>query len=153
MPLPNSIRPDFLPNLHAGNENSYIIRHRPLSSLTNASRVDFLTNKSSDLIDLSGTQLAVKFRLVKNDGSELDAVANPTFIGTCNNMRGSLFSSLAVTLNSQLVTQCQSQAYLEYFCSILNYTADYRETALISSGFYEEGTSVGAKGKFFFKVF
>jgi hypothetical protein len=151
MPLPNSIRPDYLPNLHSGSENSYVVRYRPLSSLTNATRVDFLTNKSNDCIDLSATQMAVKFKLVKDDGSDLDPVVSPNYLGTVNNMRGSLFSSLTVSINSQIVTQCQSQPYLEYFCSILNNTLDYRETALMSNGFYEEGTTTGAKGKFFSK--
>lgn len=151
MPLPNSCRPDYLPNLLAGAESSYVVRYRPLSTLTNATRVDFLTNKSTDCIDLSGTQLAVKFRLVKEDGTDLDPVATPTFLGTVNNMRGSLFSSLTVTLGSQIITQCQSQPYLEYFCSILNNTVDYRETVLVSNGFFEEGNTTGSGGKFFSK--
>jgi hypothetical protein len=155
MKLPYVITPDYLPSGVAGAENSVVVRLRPLGNLAGSTKIEFLTSKDpSSFIDLSSAQLSVSFKVVNaKDGTNMAVIADTKkFCGTVNNMLGSLWSSLTLTINNMVVSQCTNHHYLSYFVNLLNTTVDWRESVGHSRGWIEEGAKVGSESKNFSKL-
>lgn len=154
MKLPAAISPDYVPPGMSGAENSIIVRLRPLGNLSGSTKIEFLTSKDpTSFIDLNSVQLAVSFKIVKAaDGAALTTLAASKHCGTVNNMLGSLWSSLSLTINNMVVSQCTNQHYLSYFVNLLNRPVDWRESVGHSRGWVEEGTKVGSESKNFSKL-
>jgi hypothetical protein len=134
--LPPKIDPSFNP-LPPSQEQSFYVNLRPLGSVAGAKKFDFSSGKNSELcIDLSKTELMVKFRLLTSAGKvmdDLDAEGKEK-LGLINNVLGSLFSGLTVYLNNQVVSQCSNHHYSSYISSLLNYTSSYQSSILSAAG-------------------
>jgi len=129
-------------------EQSFIVKLRPQSSVTGSNKVDFSTNKNPNCcIDTSATQLSVRFRIIQKDGSAFTVLEKDKYVGTINNILGSFFNSMTISINSQQIYQTNNQHLLDYFSTILNYSSEYRQNVLYSSGWDEEsGVDVGKVG-------
>jgi hypothetical protein len=134
MSLPSKINPLYNPP-PASQEQSYVVNFRPLGSIVGAKKFDFVSGKTSDsCIDLSKTELLLSFKLKDSDGKDLGDLAKDKKLGLCNNILGSFFSGLTVSINNQVVSQCSNQHYLDYITCMLNYPEGYKDTILTAAG-------------------
>jgi len=134
--LPSVIDPNFRElDYFPPPDISRIVRLRPISAI--GTKVDFSTGKSDYFIDLSDVKLAIKFKICKKNGDAVDKLAEDKYLGTINNIAGSFFQQLKISLNSTIVTQTNLQPYFAYFSQWLSNTSDARKSHLASAGFEE----------------
>jgi hypothetical protein len=145
MPLPPVIDPAHVSKKRKA-ENSFTCRHRPRTPISGASRIEFLTNKNYDCaLDVSKTELSVRFKVVKKDGTGVEPAKGKIF-SLINNVLFSFFNTMTITVNQTQVSQNVLSHYLSYFIALFNHSSDYRQSALVSSGWFEqEHNMVGAK--------
>jgi hypothetical protein len=101
-----------LPATQTSIESGKWIQYKPISSLTDDSPIEFVIPSHGDeYTDLSNTLINIKARILKPDGSKLDAAAD-TNIGPVNNWLHSLFSQVDLYVNQKLVSpQNNTYAY------------------------------------------
>jgi hypothetical protein len=145
--LPAVIDPQFTGNvLDPPAEESVVIRHRPIGSLSGATKVDFEVLKTSNFaIDLAATQFGFKFAIKKKDGTSLAALATDKHLSVANLIHSSFFSSINVSLNGYQVANCANHNYYSYILSQLSYTADYKKSILRSAGYEDETAATVGK--------
>lgn len=92
---------------------------RPISQVTDGSPIEFRINSSNsaDYIDLKGSQLYVKLRVLKGDGSNLKTGDK---VGPVNLFLQSLFSSSEVTLQNKTSVTCNNNPYTAIITTLLN---------------------------------
>lgn len=123
-----------------------IIRHRPIGSLSGATKIDFEVLKTPNFaIDLAATQFGFKFVIKKKDGTSLTALAADKHLSVANLIHASFFSNLNVSINGYQVANCANHNYYSYILSQFSYSADYKKSILHAAG-YDEETS-GTVGK------
>jgi hypothetical protein len=117
---------------------------RPLNNVTSAGPVEFVVPGESDsYIDMAQTQFYVSLKVVKRDGTNLDAhrdEANPgSPVAPVNLLLHSLWSQVDVQLNDRLVTpSSNTYAYKAYFETLLTYGPDAKKTHLEQSFFFKD---------------
>ena len=92
---------------------------RPTSQVSDGSPIEFRINSSNsmDYIDLKGSQLYVKLKVLKGDGSDLGASEK---VGPVNLFLQSLFSSSEVTLQNKTSVTCNNNPYTAIIKTLLN---------------------------------
>jgi hypothetical protein len=134
MSLPSKIDPSFNPPPES-QEQSFFVNLRPLGSLAGAKKIDFSSGKNTECcIDLSKTELLLKFKINGPDGKPYATAPTGKKLGLVNDILGSFFSGLGVSLNNQLVSQCSNQHYLDYLTCMLEYDREYWSTILSAAG-------------------
>ena len=90
---------DLPPTLTAV-QDAYFVEIRPLSQISNEVPLEFRISACNtlDYISLGQSQLYVKLKVPKADGSNLDAISK---VGPVNLFLQSLFSTVEVTLQKQ----------------------------------------------------
>ena len=80
-------------------QDAYFAEIRPLSQISNGVPLEFRIAASNtlDYLDLSGSQLYVKLKVTKSDGTDLDSSSK---VGPVNLFLQSLFSTVKVTLQN-----------------------------------------------------
>lgn len=106
------------------------ISYKPLNSLENQTVIEFACQGHGDTyIDLSSINLHLKLQILKNDGSYYKDVDKQP--GIVNNLLGSLFRQVNVSLNGKSVNSSDGNySYRAYLETLLNYGADARNTHL-----------------------
>ena len=91
------------------------IEYRPTSQLTPGAAVTFSIPPSPMYVDLKRSRLHVKCRILKGDGSKLptikDKTPNEAKVGPINNVLGSLWSQVDVSLQQQVITSSVGTNY------------------------------------------
>lgn len=140
-----------LPATQTAIESGQWIEFHPLSNVFDGGPVEFhISGSAEEYIDLSQTQLYVKAKIVKTDGSPL---AKDAVIGPVNLFLHSLFSQVDVTLNDRLVSNSSSTyPYRAYLETLLNHGYDSKTSQLTSEMFYKDTDGGLAKRSEFFKL-
>jgi hypothetical protein len=126
-----------LPPVNTSMERGFNLVHHPVSSLTDDTPIEFHVPSSPDeYIDLAKTQLFLKVRIMKTDGTKIGDGAHVTPV---NLMLHSLFSQVDVRLRDTLVTpSVNTYAYKAYLETLLNYGSDAKKSHLTSELWYQD---------------
>ena len=96
------------------------IEYHPLSNITDTGPIEFnVSGTGEEYLDLARTQLYVKAKITKANGTALDA---DTQVGPVNLFLHSLFSQVDVSLNERLISaSTNTYPYRAMIESLLNY--------------------------------
>ena len=113
------------------------IEYHPLSNITESGPIDFYVSGSGEeYLDLARTQLFVKAKIVKADGTDLEAT---TQVGPTNLFLHSLLSKVDVSLNERLISSStNTYAYRAMLETLLNYGDEAKKSQLTMSLFYKD---------------
>ena len=125
-----------VPNVQTTIEESVFHTVHPLSTIGgNESPLEFFIPGSGEMyIDPSSIRIYLKLRIVKSDGTELDAACN---VYGENYIVGSMFSTADISLNDVTFTT-GSYPYRSYLETILNCTDEAKKTVLAAGGYFED---------------
>ena len=122
-------------------EKNIITEHRPLSTLTPDSMIEFSVSSAIDeYIHLRETMLYIKLKIdiVRATGSNITA-ADWKKIQPVNNLLHSLFRSVDLEIEGKSVTQApQTYPYKAYFETLLGFTDEAKKGYLSSSFWYDD---------------
>ena len=112
--IPSELALFDLPPTLTALQDVYFAEIRPLSQISNDVPLEFRIAASNtlDYLDLSGSQIYVKLKVTKADGSNL---------GPVNLFLQSLFSTVEVTLQNKVTLTCTSNPYRAMIQTLLNY--------------------------------
>ncbi|GIY72273.1 uncharacterized protein F54H12.2 [Caerostris extrusa] len=120
-----------------------------LSKVFDGGPVEFhISGSGEEYVDLSQTQLYVKAKIVKADGTPLEKDEK---IGPVNLFMHSLFSQMDISLNDHLVSNSSNTySYRSYFETLLNHGLDCKTSQLTSEMFYKDNNDgLKLRSKFF----
>jgi len=134
-------------------QESFIVKLSPNSSLVNAKNIEFTSVRSNEcVLDLQNIYLSFEFRLVKSSGGNLDALDPKNYLSIINDAHSSLIAQLSISINNQVVEQTNHFNVLSHLINNLNHTADYRKSILRVAKYEEEAAgTVGQKTSSSFK--
>ena len=126
-----------LPPTQTSIESSTIVEYHPVSSLADGAPIEFeICSSGDEYIDFNDSQLYVKVKIVKADGS---ATTDESKVGPINNLLHSLFSQVDVSLNGTLITDSSNTyAYRAIIEDLLSYGLDAKDTQLTCALFYKD---------------
>ena len=118
--IPSELALFDLPPTLTALQDVYFAEIRPLSQISNDVPLEFRIAASNtlDYLDLSGSQIYVKLKVTKADGSNLDASYK---VGPVNLFLQSLFSTVEVTLQNKVTLTCTSNPYRAMIQTLFNY--------------------------------
>ena len=125
-----------LPPTQITQERGQWSEYHPISNVTDSGPLEFQVSGTDEYIDMSNSQLFIRAKITKADGSDLDP---DQAVGPVNNWLHSLFSQVDVLLNGKVISP-SSNTY-PYRCMIetlLNYGNDAKESQLTSQLFYKD---------------
>jgi hypothetical protein len=116
-------------------ESATFVEYHPVSSLSDGAPIEFdVSSSGDDYIDFNDSQLHVRVKIVKADGSGADEKVGPV-----NNLLHSLFSQVDISLNGTLVTDsANTYAYRAYFEDLLSYGSEAKKSQLSCGLFYKD---------------
>jgi hypothetical protein len=118
-------------------ESATFVEYHPVSSLSDGAPIEFdISSSGEDYIDFNDSQLHVRVKIVKADGSP---TADDEKVGPVNNLLHSLFTQVDVSLNGTLVTDStNTYAYRAYLEDLLSYGAEAKKSQLTCALFYKD---------------
>lgn len=118
-------------------QDAYFAEIRPLSQISNDVPIEFRIAASNtlDYLDLNGSQIYVKLKVTKADGSNLDGSSK---VGPTNLFLQSLFSSVDVTLQNKITLSCAANPYRAMIQTLLNYGSDAKNSQLTTMLFIKD---------------
>lgn len=118
-------------------ESATFVEYHPISSLSDGAPIEFEVGSSGDdYIDFNDSQLFVRCKIVKADGS---AIAAAEKVGLVNNALNSLFSQVDVSLNGTLITDStNTNAHRAYIEDLLSYGPGAKKSQLTCALFYKD---------------
>lgn len=127
-----------LPPTQTSIESGQWVQYKPLSSITDDSPIEFVVPGHGDeYIDLSQTIYSVTVKIVKPDGTNLDAQCDK--VGPINNFLHSMFSQVDVHMNQKLVSaNANTYPYRCYIETLLNNGYDAKDSYHSSSLWYSD---------------
>ena len=110
---------------------------RPLSQIGNDAPLEFhiASANNLDYLDLSGSQLYVKLRVVKADGA---ALVTSDKVGPVNLFLHILFSAVEITLQSKVIISNTNYRYTSMLQTLLNYGEDADNSQLLTQLFIKD---------------
>ena len=113
------------------------IEYHPLTNITDSGPIEFNVSGTGDeYLDLAKTQLFVKAKITKANGTALDAA---TKVGPVNLFLHSLFSQVDVSLNERLISpSTNTYPYRAMIETLLNYGEDAKSSQLSMAMFYKD---------------
>lgn len=112
------------------------IDHRPISTISSSSPIEFSVKGTENYLDLSKTMLFVRLKITKANGADLNAGEKT---GPVNLLLQSLFKQVDVFLNEILITQSTgTYSYKSMFETMLNYGTDAKKSHLTGSLYYKD---------------
>jgi hypothetical protein len=122
--------------------NSFVENVTPYYSLSDsANLVEFhLHTNPTTFIDLKSSTIYVQLKVLKADGSKLDASDK---VSTCNNLLHSLFRSCEIVINGTvLMDPSENYALKSYILCHLGIGTERKKTELTSALYYEDDDGV-----------
>ncbi len=125
------------PPIQTGIEHSQEVSHNPITSIENSDSVEFLLQGSGDEYwDLTNSYLRLQGKVVKADGSNIDANAK---VAPVNNILHSLFEQLILILNDVLVTPSNNlYPYKAYFEDVLSHGIEAEQSYMTAAMYFKE---------------
>ena len=113
------------------------IEYHPLSNITDSGPIEFnVSGSGEEYLDLARTQLYVKAKITKANGTALDP---NTEVGPVNLFLHSLFSQVDVSLNERLISpSTNTYPYRAMIETLLNYGEDAKSSQLTMAMFYKD---------------
>ena len=113
------------------------IEYHPLSNITESGPIEFnVSGTGEEYLDLARTQLFVKAKTTKANGTALDP---NTQVGPVNLFLHSLFSQVDVSLNERLISpSTNTYPYRAMIETLLNYGEDAKTSQLSMAMFYKD---------------
>ena len=113
------------------------IEYHPISNITDSGPIEFFVSGTGDeYLDLARTQLFVKAKITKANGTAIDA---DTQVGPVNLFLHSLFSQVDVALNEQLISpSTNTYPYRAMIETLLNYGEEAKTSQLSMAMFYKD---------------
>lgn len=117
-----------LPPTQTSIDGGQWVQYKPLSSLTDESPIEFVVPGHGDeYVDLSQTLIAVKVKILQENGNVLDATCDK--VGPVNYFLHALFSQVDVYFNQKLVSvNGNTYPYRAYIETLLNYDDAAKKT-------------------------
>lgn len=139
-----------LPPTQTAIDSSQWVEFFPLSNVTDGGPVEFhISGSAEEFIDLSQTQLYVKAKIVKSDGTPLETTSK---IGPVNLFLHSLFSQVDITVNDRLISDSNNTyPYRAYLETLINHGFDSKTSQLTAEMFYKDSEDGLAKRSKFFE--
>jgi hypothetical protein len=121
-----------LPPTQTSVSDVYFEEIRPLSQVSSEGPFEFRISgqNSMDYIDLKNSQIYVKLKVVKPDGTALSGEK----VGPANLFLQTLFSSSEVTLQNKASITCNYNPYRAYIQTLLNYGQEALSTQIQTQG-------------------
>ena len=118
-------------------ESGVWTHYHPISSLETDGPIEFnVPGSGDDYLDLAQTQLLISAKIVKPDGTALDA---NQAVGPVNLFIHSLFSQIDVALNDKLISQSSNTyPYRAYLETLMNYGTSALTSQLTTSLWYKD---------------
>ena len=118
-------------------ESGTYVEYNPISTINDDTPIEFVVSGGGqDYIDLANTQLYVKAKIVKRDGTDIVAADR---VGPVNLLLHSLFTEVDVKLNDTLITSTNNTyPYRSYLETLLSYGHDAKTTQLTGALFYKD---------------
>ncbi|XP_033728219.1 uncharacterized protein F54H12.2-like [Pecten maximus] len=135
--LPKELMLFSLPPTQTGVEKVYFVDCRLVSQISGSGPIEFhISGQSSDYLDLRRSQLFVKTRILKQDGSPLVANESTAFV---NIPLHSLWGQVDVSLQGKILSgNSGNYAYKAYIQSLLNYGTSTKATQLSAQLYYQD---------------
>ena len=113
------------------------IEYHPISNITDSGPIEFnISGSGEEYLDLAKTQLFVKAKIFKANGSALDA---ETKVGPVNLFLPSLFSQVDVSLNERLIfPSTNTYPYHARIETLCNYGGEAKSSQLSMAMFYKD---------------
>ncbi|MES9880032.1 MAG: hypothetical protein ABW185_04040 [Sedimenticola sp.] len=129
--VPSELALFDLPPTQVGVTDVYYEEVRPISQVTGDSPIEFRVSgqNSMDYIDLKGSQLYVKLKVLKADGSIMPAIEKTA---PANLFLQALFSSTEVSLQNKATITCNYNPYRAMIDTLLNYGSDAKSSQIQS---------------------
>ncbi|MEW8548440.1 MAG: hypothetical protein AB2693_33475 [Candidatus Thiodiazotropha sp.] len=137
--IPSELALFDLPPTLTAVQDAYFAEIRPLSQISNDVPIEFRIAASNtlDYLDLYGSQIYVKLKITKSDGSSLDGSSK---VGPANLFLQSLFSTVEVTLQNKVTLTCSNNPYRAMIQTLLNYGSD-AETSQLTTMLFNKDSS------------
>ena len=118
-------------------ETATFVEYHPISSLTDGAPIEFdISSSGDDYIDFNDSQLFVRMKIVKADGSNLAAAEK---VGPVNNTLHSLFSQVDVSLNgTQITDSSNTYSYRALIEDLLSFGSEAKKSQLTCALFYKD---------------
>ncbi len=118
-------------------ESATTVEYRPVSSITDSGPIEFeISSSGAEYIDLNNSQLYVKAKIVKANGTPIDANAT---VGPVNCLLNSLFSQIDVSLNgTEVSNSSNTYPYRAYIEDLLSYGPAAKKSQLTAGLFYKD---------------
>lgn len=135
--LPTKLTLFDLPPTQTAVSETFFQELRPLSQIGNDAPLEFhiASANNLDYLDLSGSQLYVKLRVVKADGA---ALVTSDKVGPVNLFLHSLFSAVEITLQSKVIISNTNYGYTSMLQTLLNYGEDADNSQLLTQLFIKD---------------
>ena len=126
-----------IPPTQTSIEHGQWIEHHPIASLTDNGPIEFLISGSGDeYIDFANTQIYVRAKITKEDGSNVDAGAK---VAPANLWLHTMFSQVDVSLNEKLISpSTNTYPYRAYLETLLSYGGEAKRGHLTSALWYKD---------------
>ena len=118
-------------------EQGQWVEFRPISQFSDGGPIEFhIAGSGSDYLDLCQSQLYVKAKVTKQDGSNL---SDTDKVGPVNLFLQSLFSQVDVKLNGRVITaSTPTYPYRSMMETLLHYGPEAKQTQLTTGLFYKD---------------
>ncbi|XP_033642416.1 uncharacterized protein F54H12.2-like [Asterias rubens] len=126
-----------LPPTQTSIEKGQYVEYHPISNLADGGPIQFyVPGSSEEYIDPSQTQLYVKVKVTKGDGTDLK---DTDVVGPCNLLLQTLFSQVDVTLNERLISaSTPTYPYRAMIETLLTYDKGAKASQLTASGWSKD---------------
>lgn len=127
----------FVPPTQTGIETGQTVDFHPLTNISENGPIEFLVSGAgTEYMDLARTQLYVKAKITKADGTALDP---DTKVGPVNLLLNSLFIQVDVSLNGKLVSSATNlNPFRGILETILSYGPAAKRSQLTAAMFYKD---------------
>ena len=135
--MPSELSLFELPPTQTAVSDIYFHEIRPLSQLSGDGPIEFRISgqNSLDYLDLAGSQLYVKLKVKKGNGSK---IVSTDKVGPVNLFLQALFSTTEVTLQNKAVITSNYNPYRAMFETLLNFGQDAKSSQLLSQLFIKD---------------
>lgn len=135
--MPSELSLFELPPTQTAVSDIYFHEIRPLSQLSGDGPIEFRISgqNSLDYLDLAGSQLYVKLKVKKGNGSK---IVSTDKVGPVNLFLQALFSTTEVTLPNKAIITSNYNPYRAMFETLLNFGQDAKSSHLLSQLFIKD---------------
>lgn len=117
-------------------EREYMVEYRPVTQLSDEAPVIFDITEQKHFLDLYNSQLYVKLKLTKKDGTDIPTKKK---IIPINNILHSIWEKVTVTIEGKEVTTSNKDyAYKAMLTTLLAYDKGAKDSQLRSQGYFKD---------------